>query len=116
MEYKGYIGSAEIDPEAKVCHGKLLYIRDLVTYEAQTPKEMEGEFHAAVDDYLETCQQVGKEPDVPCKGTFNVRIPPELHMKANIAASKKGMQSECFCQGCLETCNRGNKNPAHSHA
>ncbi|MBR5578809.1 MAG: type II toxin-antitoxin system HicB family antitoxin, partial [Lachnospiraceae bacterium] len=42
---------------------------------------IEKEFHAAVDDYLEFCTEVGKEPDKEYKGTFNVRIEPELHKK-----------------------------------
>jgi predicted HicB family RNase H-like nuclease len=34
IEHKGYVGSAEYSDEDEVFHGKLLCIRDLVTYEA----------------------------------------------------------------------------------
>ena len=39
----------------------------------------EQEFHQAVDDYLEFCKEVGKEPCKVYKGVFNVRIQPKLH-------------------------------------
>ena len=51
---------------------------------------VEKEFHAAVDDYLEFCKEIGKEPDKEYKGTFNVRISPELHKKLVIVAMKNG--------------------------
>ena len=53
-------------------------------------KDVENEFHEAVDDYLEFCKEVGKEPDKEYKGTFNVRIDPDLHKKLAHLASKNG--------------------------
>lgn len=55
-------------------------------FECENIKDIEKEFHEAVDDYLEFCKEVGKEPDKEYKGTFNVRINPELHKKlVNVA-------------------------------
>lgn len=51
---------------------------------------MEEEFHAAVDDYLEFCKEVGKEPDKEYKGTFNIRISPDLHKRLAIVAMQNG--------------------------
>ena len=56
-------------------------INDLVDFECEDLKGVEKEFHEAVDDYLEFCKEVGKEPDKEYKGTFNVRISPELHKR-----------------------------------
>lgn len=84
MSYKGFTGSAELDLEAGSIRGKILFITDLVTFEAETAKEIVVEFHAAVDDYLETCKTLGREPLKPCSGTFNVRIGPELHQKLSV--------------------------------
>ena len=86
MEYKGYLGTVEYNQEDHVLHGKLAFIRDLVTYEATTVEELEREFASAVDDYLATCEKIGKEPGTPFKGTFNVRVGPELHRAAVIAS------------------------------
>lgn len=79
LKYKDYEGTAELDMARDVCRGKLLFIDDLVTYEAASPSELRREFEAAVDDYLETCVALGREPQKPLKGQFNVRIPPALH-------------------------------------
>ena len=55
-------------------------------FECENIKDIEKEFHEAVDDYLEFCKEVGKEPDREYRGTFNVRISPELHKKLAILA------------------------------
>jgi predicted HicB family RNase H-like nuclease len=89
MEHKGYYGSVEFSPEDKVFFGKLEYISDLVSFEATEAPHLEKAFHDAVDDYLITCQKAGKEPDKPCKGSFNVRVAPDIHRGlAKIAASR----------------------------
>lgn len=86
LKYKDYEGTAELDMERKVCRGKILFIDDLVTYEADTPAKLEKEFRAAVDDYIETCSSLGREPQKPLKGQFNVRIPPTMHKDAVLRA------------------------------
>lgn len=86
MKYKKYIGSAEVDFDENILHGKLLYIKDLVTFEASSPSGLEVEFHAAVDDYLADCQDMGVEPDTPFKGQFNVRVTPGLHRELSVSA------------------------------
>lgn len=91
-KYKGYFGSVKCDFEEGVLHGKILHIRDLVTYEAESPKDLKRAFEAAVDDYLETCAELGKDPDQPYTGTFNVRIGPELHYEAAVYATEHGMK------------------------
>ncbi len=90
LQYKGYLGEVECSFEDACLHGKILYINDLVTYEAQTVPELETAFKEAVDDYLETCADVGKEPDKAFKGTFNVRMTPERHKAAAIEATLSG--------------------------
>lgn len=57
---------------------------------AQMPKRIEEEFRNAVDDYLEFCKEVGKEPEKEYKGTFNVRIKPTLHRKLAMIALESG--------------------------
>lgn len=89
LEYKGYSGSIEVSSEDRCLFGKILFINDLVTYEAETVTDLEAEFITAVDDYLLTCKEVGKEPQRPFKGSFNVRVSPELHRKASLEAYKE---------------------------
>lgn len=91
FEYHGYLGSAEISVEDGVLFGKLLFIRDTITYEATNVQDLEVAFREAVDDYLETCRELNDEPDTPCKGSFNVRVGPQLHRDVALAARCKGM-------------------------
>lgn len=90
LSYRGYFGSYEICFEDNALHGKIEFINDLVTFEAESPEELKREFEGAVDDYLETCEMVGKEPDKTMTGNFNVRIGEELHKKLAIDSMKRG--------------------------
>ncbi|MEE6075849.1 type II toxin-antitoxin system HicB family antitoxin [Avibacterium paragallinarum] len=86
LKYKGYVGTIEADLENNVLFGKLAYIRDVITYEAETLPQLEKEFQTSVDLYLQDCQELGRTPDKPFKGVFNVRISEELHRNAVLAA------------------------------
>lgn len=79
LKYKGYCGSVEFSAEDRCLHGKILFINDLVTYEAQDVNQLEQEFKSSVDDYLETCEALGIKPDKTYSGSFNVRIGESLH-------------------------------------
>jgi predicted HicB family RNase H-like nuclease len=91
MRYKEYIGSVNYDDEDEVFHGKLAFINDSVLFEGSTVEELKRMFHEAVDEYIATCKEMGKEPQRPFRGVFNVRVKPELHQQAAIIAAKKGM-------------------------
>ncbi len=79
LKYKNYIGSVEYDLTDKCLYGKILFIDDLVTYEGETIEELENAFHEMVDDYLETCKELGKIPQKVYSGSFNVRTGPQIH-------------------------------------
>jgi len=79
--YKGYQGSVETSVEDGVLHGKILFINDLVTYEAQTLKALKKQFELAVNDYLASCKELDKEPDKTLTGQFNVRVGEDLHKR-----------------------------------
>lgn len=93
MEYKGYLGTVEYSAEDHCLYGKLAFIRDLVNYEATTVDGLETEFRAAVDDYLKSCKELGKEPNIPFKGSFNVRTGPDLHRQAVIASGDQSLNA-----------------------
>ena len=84
MHYKGYFGTVEYSDEDKILFGKIIGIRSLVSYEGNSIKSLQQNFQAAVDDYLQTCAEDGLEPEKTYKGTFNVRISPDLHRKLTI--------------------------------
>lgn len=89
LEYKGYVGKVEYDPDARILHGQVIGIRDVVTFQGTSVDEIEREFRASVDDYLAFCKERGEEPDKPCSGKFVVRVSPQLHRQAAMIAGAK---------------------------
>ncbi len=96
LQYKGYYASLHFSSEDDVFYGKILGIDDLVNFEGASVKELKKSFHEAVDDYLETCEQLGKEPNKTYKGSFNVRIPTDLHKAAAVFASVNNISLNDF--------------------
>ncbi len=90
LKYKGFLGSVEVCLEEGVVYGKIECINDLVTYEATNINDLRKEFESSVDDYLETCKFLGKQPDKTMSGTFNVRVGRELHKKVFLKAKEHG--------------------------
>ncbi len=92
IKHKGYIGTVEFSAEDNCLYGKIIGINDLVNYEARSVDELQDAFKDAVEDYLETCEQLGKEPDKFFKGVFNVRAGSPRHRKLAMIADKKKMK------------------------
>lgn len=78
LEYKGYHTLVHYCAEDGVLRGVIEGINDYVDFQTSNIADVEKEFHCAVDDYLIFCSEVGKEPEKEYKGTFNVRIKPNL--------------------------------------
>ena len=91
LSYKGYFGSIHYNQKDRIFYGKIEFIRALISYEGKDGDTLESAFEEAVEDYLTTCDEQGTTPEKPFKGSFNVRIAPELHEQVAIAASQHGM-------------------------
>ena len=90
INYKGYYGSIEFSDEDNVFFGRIIGINDRITYEGDSVGALRRDFEEAVDEYLETCSQLGKEPEKTYKGTFNVRINPSLHRQLALFSASNG--------------------------
>ena len=88
MEYKGYTTKVEFDDEAEIFYGEVLGIKDVVTFQGKTAKEIKNAFKESVDDYLSFCKERGEDPDKPFTGKFVVRISPELHRRIYLSAKR----------------------------
>lgn len=91
LEYKGYHAKIEFNAETFTVRGKVEGINDFIDFESDNLADIQKEFRAAVDDYLDFCKEVGKQPDKEYKGTFNIRIAPELHRNISVMATRKGI-------------------------
>ena len=81
MKYKRYMGKVEFDDDAKIFHGEVLGLKDVITFQGTSEDELVQAFKDSVDDYLAWCKERGEKPEKPYSGKFNVRISPELHAK-----------------------------------
>ena len=102
IEYNGYIGTIEYSQEDKCFFGKLNMINDLVTFEANNADDLEKNFRNSVDEYIESCKQLGREPQKAFKGVFNVRTGSELHMAAVRNALKMGISLNSYIKSLIE--------------
>ncbi|MRS99451.1 toxin-antitoxin system HicB family antitoxin [Ralstonia pickettii] len=91
LQYRNYVGTSEISYEDNVLYGKILFINDLITYEGDSPAELKLAFESAVEEYERRCIEHGVPAEKPCSGTFNVRVPPEIHRAANLKAARLGV-------------------------
>ena len=82
MKYKDYVGSVHYSADDEVFYGKIEGINDSVSFEGLSVLELKEAFKDAVEDYLELCRVNDKEPDKTYKGSFNIRISPNLHKQA----------------------------------
>ncbi|MDP4092200.1 MAG: type II toxin-antitoxin system HicB family antitoxin [Bacillota bacterium] len=111
MSYKDFAGSINFSAEDRTFFGKIEFINDSITFEGSNVEELEAAFHEAVDDYLELCKLNGKEPERAFKGTFNVRIEPELHRTVAREALFEGVSLNQFVEDAIrEKVSKDNKN------
>jgi len=94
LEYKGYTGKVELDPDEGIFHGEVIDLRDVITFQGTSVEEIDVAFRSSIDDYLEFCEELGEviseDPDRPFRGRFILRLPPELHRKAYVNAVREG--------------------------
>ncbi len=96
MKYKGYIGHVEYDDDAKIFHGEVVGLSDIITFQGKSVGELEEAFKGSVDDYLVWCKERGEKPEKTFSGTFNLRIPPELHAKLALHAKTIGVSLNSY--------------------
>ncbi len=93
MEYKGYLGHTEFDDEANIFYGKVINIRDVITFQAKSVAELRQAFQDSVRDDVVLCAERGEEPEQPFSGRLTIRLSPEQHRQVIMAAerAKKGI-------------------------
>lgn len=90
MTYKGYAARIDYDDADGIFTGRLAGIRDGVGFHAETTTDLRAAFHEAVEDYIETCAKLGKDPQKAYSGQMMFRVSPEIHARAAKAAELAG--------------------------
>ena len=91
LNHKGYIGRVAFDEECEIFAGEVINTKDVITFQADAASNLKQSFIDSVEDYLEFCKSRNENPEKPFSGKFNLRISPELHQQAYIAAKDSGM-------------------------
>lgn len=52
MQYKDYIAEIAYDDEAKIFHGEVIGLKDIITFQGKSIEELEESFKASIEDYL----------------------------------------------------------------
>ena len=79
LEYKGYYGTVEFSLEDQVLHGKVIGINGLLSYEGETIRELENDFHDVIDEYLADCKANNLVPQKSYKGVLSALMAPSPH-------------------------------------
>ena len=96
LNYKGFIGSVHFSADDAIFYGKIEGITDLVTFEGETVKELTEAFYFVVDEHIKDCESEEIAAEKSYKGSFNVRITPELHRQIAISARMRGISINKF--------------------
>jgi len=90
MKHKGYSARIEYSDEDACFVGHIAGIDDVVGFHGEAVQELRAAFTEAVDDYLEACKKVGKQPQKTYSGKLMLRIPPKVHAAVAQAAEVSG--------------------------
>jgi len=90
MSYKGYTARIEFDERDDIFVGRILGISAIIGFHADTVQTLRTAFEEAVDDYIETSAKLGKPVEKPASGKIMLRMPPEVHSAALVAAKAAG--------------------------
>jgi predicted HicB family RNase H-like nuclease len=104
MKYKGYRATISFDEEDKIFVGEVFGIADSLNFHGRSIDELEEAFHDSIENYLEICEKIGKNPQKEFSGTFNVRTTPALHKQTAEYAADNGITRNQTISRALESC------------
>ncbi len=102
IEYKGYIGAVDFDPEIDLFHGTVINTNDVITFYGASVAELRKEMQNSIEGYIEFCKKQGKIPDKPFSGEFTVQINPETHCQLALNAERLHLDFHVYLQDVLE--------------
>jgi len=91
MTYRGYTARVVFDERDNIFVGRVLGIREIIGFHGETVAELRADFEASIDFMIEDCKSRGIAPDKPASGRLMLRIPPEVHGAALVAAQAAGI-------------------------
>ncbi len=102
MKHKGYIARIEFDERDNIFMGRVLGLRAIISFHGATVTELRGEFKKAIEEFLRDCKEQGVRPVKPASGKLMLRVPPEVHGAALVAAQAAGKSLNQWATEVLE--------------
>ena len=102
LTYKGFIGSVHFSAQDEIFYGKVEGINDLITFEGNSVKDLKDAFCYVIDEHIKDCENENITIEKSYKGSFNLRLTPNLHRMATIAAKSHGNTLNTFIRKAVE--------------
>ena len=102
IEYKGYIGVVEFEPEIELFHGTVINTNDVITFYGCSVAELREEMQKSIEAYFEFCREQGREPECPFSGKVMIQTSPELHRRVALEAARRHVSVNAYIQQVLE--------------
>lgn len=90
MQHKGYTARVEYDERDNIFVGRILGVRSIISFHGETVKQLRAQLELAVNEYLADCKVEGVTPEKPASGKLLLRVPPDVHGRALVAAQASG--------------------------
>ena len=102
MEYKGYHAKIEFDNYDKIFVGTVIGLNDVLAFHGKTVDELERSFRNCIDDYIDLCEEIDKQPEKEYKGVYNISISPEKYREAVLDAEEDGISLNDFVSEAID--------------
>ncbi|PIU93950.1 MAG: toxin-antitoxin system HicB family antitoxin [Armatimonadetes bacterium CG06_land_8_20_14_3_00_66_21] len=102
IEYEGYLGAVEFDPETDSFHGTVVNTNDVITFYGSSVTELRAAMRESLKEYFAFCQEQDREPEQPFSGNLMIHTSPELHRRVALAAARRQVSVGGFIEGVLD--------------
>lgn len=102
MNHKGYTARVEFDERDSIFVGRVLGLHAMISFHGETVAELRSEFETAIEEFLRDCKEQGVRPEKPASGKLMLRVPPEVHGAALVAAQAAGKSLNQWATEVLE--------------
>ncbi|MGK2898495.1 MAG: type II toxin-antitoxin system HicB family antitoxin [Burkholderiaceae bacterium] len=102
MNHRGYTARIEFDERDDIFVGRVLGLRTMISFHGETVAGLRAAFETAIEQFLRDCKEQGVRPEKPASGKLMLRVPPEVHGAALVAAQAAGKSLNQWATEILE--------------
>jgi predicted HicB family RNase H-like nuclease len=107
MNHKGYTARIEFDERDNIFVGRVLGLRTMISFHGDTVAELRSDFEIAIEEFLRDCKEHGLRPEKPASGKLMLRVPPEIHGAALVAAQAAGKSLNQWATEVIQQASQG---------